>query len=669
MEFFVEILTEELPASEADGFEKTGRDYFDQLFKKTDIISSPVKFMFTPRRIAVTSDIIEHRKKRVKQIRGPRSPLMKDGKFTVAASGFARGLKIEPDALIEKDGSIYAEKKSGGEPVEQFFPKIIRSFISEFPFKKRMRWTSGEITFARPIHQIVCFYNGKKIDAEINEVPTKTTTVGHRFLSSGTFEVKNFAQYNDELKKRFVVLENDDRKQLIKKQVNDIANQFGGSLLSDESLVVENAALVEYPFTIGGNFNREFLQLPKEVLITSMKNHQRFFAVIDEKNAIMPYFAAISNMPASYTIREGFERVLSARFNDAMFFFNEDTSVPFESYYEKLSSIVFHKSLGSMEERVERIGKIALILSEKTGLSNKNMVKRAALLSKNDLVTEMVGEFPELQGIMGRIYADEEENDVSSAIEEQYLPKGKILPKTETGAVLALANNFELLISVGSVEMPTSSKDPYGLRRAAIGIIKILLAKNIDLDTDEISNLCYDILTNKKKNSINTIKRFFNDRFRGILIDRGIRYDIADAVCFRDDKNQMAINCFDAYNKAKAIDDFLKVGNALIFKRIAHIVPDDFKAADLNRSKMSAIEEELDQTYNSIVGEFNSYENGKEYLKSLSLLSNTSDLMDRFFDKVMVLDEDPALRCNRLTLLCRFKTLQDKIANFDKINI
>ena len=341
MEFFVEILTEELPASEANGFEKAGSDYFNKVFKKNDIISSPVKFMFTPRRIAVTSDILQYRKKSVKQIRGPKSPLMKNGKFTTAAAGFARGLKIDTALLIENEGSIYAEKKSGGEPVEQFLPKIVRTFISEFPFGKRMRWTSGNITFARPIHQIICLYNGIKIDVEINEVPTETTTTGHRFLSSGTFEVNNFIQYKKELKKHFVILENNVRKQSIKDQAGEIANQFGGTLLADDDLLEENAALVEYPFAIGGNFNREFLKLPKEVLITSMKNHQRFFAVVDDDNAIMPYFAAISNMPASYLIREGFERVLSARFNDAMFFFNEDVSVPFESYYKKLASIVF----------------------------------------------------------------------------------------------------------------------------------------------------------------------------------------------------------------------------------------------------------------------------------------------------------------------------------------
>jgi len=281
----------------------------------------------------------------------------------------------------------------------------------------------------------------------------------------------------------------------------------------------------------------------------------------------------------------------------------------------------------------------------------------------------MVGEFPELQGVMGKIYADDEEGEISLSLEEQYLPKGKLLPQTETGTILALAGDFELLISVGSVEMPTSSKDPYGLRRAAIGIIRILLEKGIDLNADDIFNLYDSILRNKKKNSISTIKRFFNDRFKGILNDRGIRYDISDAVCFYADKGQMAINCFDAFNKAEAIHSFLKDGNALIFKRIAHIVPDDFKPYDLNRSKMSALEKELDKTYNNIVNEFNLYQGRKEYLKSLRLLSGVSDLMDRFFDKVMVLDEDSILRCNRLTLLCMFKALQDKIANFDKIQI
>ena len=673
MELFLEILTEELPTSEVVGFEDAGRGYFKELFDKNDIEADSVEFYFTPRRIVLSADLEPFRKKTSKLIRGPRSPLMASGEFSKAAMGFAKGLKVAPETLIEKDGSIWAEKTTGGEPVEPFIEEIVSSFITGFPFKKRMRWIDENITFARPIHQIVCLYGKKKLNLEISKIPVSLSTSGHRFLAPDPFEVTGFAQYKRKLKEAMVILSDQERRRMIREAAGQLAEQFGGDLLIDEALVQENAALVEYPFAVGGNFHRLFLKLPKEVLITSMKNHQRFFAVIDSDGELMPYFIAISNTPQSHIIREGFEKVLTARFTDALFFFDEDRKIPFEKFGDKLSKIVYHEALGSVSERVNRIEKIALFISEISSIGKAEYVSRAARLCKNDLVTEMVGEFPELQGIMGRIYAGSENEEVARAIQEQYLPSGinSPLPETETGIVLALAEKFELLSSIGSVEMPTGNADPYGLRRAAIGIIRILLDKKIDLNLDKIFDFAYNILEIKKKNSVEKIKWFFNERFRVIAIDRGMRYDIFDAVNYQSTGEAKALNCLDSYRRAKAIEEFLKTGKdkTLLFKRIAHIVPDDFKPTEIELKRLTKPEKLVYESYQMVKDKFDAYFAKKAYLECITALAGLSKAIDNFFDSVMVMDKDPVLKNNRLTILYKLKQLQDKIADFNLINI
>ncbi len=673
MELFLEILTEELPASEVIGFEDAGRDYFKNLFEKNDIEADSVKFYFTPRRIVLSAELKPYRKKISKLIRGPRSPLTVEGKFSKTAAGFAKGLKIDPDTLTEKNGSIWAEKVTGGEPVEPFLTNIIVSFINGFPFKKRMRWTGEGITFVRPVHQTVCLYAGKKLDLRIKQIPTVLSTTGHRFLASESFKIDSFKQYKEQLRERKVILENEERKRMIEESSVEIARQFGGELLKDEELVQENAALVEHPFAVGGNFHRLFLKLPKEILITSMKNHQRFFAMTDSDGELMPYFVAISNIPQSHIIREGFEKVLAARFTDALFFFDEDRKIPFEKFGEKLSKIVFHKALGSVAERVKRIEDISLFISKIASIGKVEYIAKAAGLSKNDLVTEIVGEFPELQGIMGRIYAEDEHKEIAQAIEEQYLPKGagSPLPETEVGIVLALAEKFELLTSIGSVEMPTGGADPYGLRRAAIGIIRILLDKKIDINIDEIFDFSYDILKNRKKNDVNKIKQFFNERLKVILAGIGINYDIIDAVSCRPISEGKAANCFDSCRRAKAIERFLKTGKdkALLFKRIAHIVPKDFVPSKIRQDLFSEPEKEVYDNYKIIKEKFALNQSKKEYLSNINILAGLSDIIDQFFNNVMVMDKDPVLRNNRLTILYGLKQLQDQIANFELINI
>jgi len=365
--------------------------------------------------------------------------------------------------------------------------------------------------------------------------------------------------------------------------------------------------------------------------------------------------------------------VLAARFADALFFFDEDRKIPFEKFGEKLSKIIFHKALGSVAERVKRIEKIALFISKIALMGKIEYIGRAARLSKNDLVTEIVGEFPELQGIMGRIYAEGEHKEVAQAIEEQYLPKGagSQIPETEVGIVLALAEKFELLTSIGSVEMPTGSTDPYGLRRAAIGIIRILLDKKIDINIDEIFDFSYNILKSKKKNNVNKIKQFFNERLKVIFAGIGINYDIIDALSCRPISEGKAANCFDSYRRAKAIEQFLETGKdkALLFKRIAHIVPKDFIPSKIRYDLFSELEKEVYDNYETIKEKFALNQSKKEYLSNMNILAGLSDVIDRFFNNVMVMDKDPVLRNNRLTILYELKQLQDQIANFELINI
>ena len=700
--YLLEIGTEELPPKAINN----AREYFEQnlykLFEKFLAFESPenIEIFTTPRRLAfLIKNLNPKEPDEEKVIIGPPAKvgIDKDGKFTKATLSFASRNNIDLDSIeiIETEKGKYIGSKVvvEGKRLQDYIKETIPQFISKIPFPKSMRWNETNYRFSRPIRWIVSLLDVEVIEIEIAGVKSDRYTHLHRFMTRDIGrgerkEIDNPLNYEEILKLGFVIPKYDERKEAIKTQITGFANLLNSKAIIDDELLDEVVNLTEFPVGILGDFSPKYLILPKEVIITVCKVHQRYFN-FEKDGKLLPKFLAISNssVKEKEIVQRGYEKVLKARLEDALFFYEEDLKHNLEEFYPKLNGIQFHQKLGSLLEKVERNGNIAILLAELLNLKNTEDLKRANKLSKCDLLTEMVKEFDELQGIMGMYYAlkQGEKEEVAKTIYEHYLPKSSDdeLPETRTGTVLALADKLDTVISFLSIgEKPKATADPYGIRRNAIGIVRILVEKGIDLDLKDIleeikikadktrilkfAGLKSNWSLSYEREIIPEVLEFINARFVAYMKEKGYSTDIINSVVAVDKGN-----LYRNYLKIKTIEELKKnpeFENIMtVFKRVGKIIPEKFKGEFKENLLEKDEEKELFKQFKNVENEFDIEIKNKNYTEALNKLVSLKKYIDNFFDNVMVMVKDEKIKNNRLSLMKMINNTFKKIADFTKI--
>jgi len=685
-ELLLEIGTEEIPSVYLNPAIGKIEELTKKLFAENRVSHGQIKVFGSPRRLILFVENLSDRQESItSKVIGPpkRVSFNEKGLPTQAAVGFAKnqGIRVE-DLNVEKTEKgeyLCAVKEEKGEATKKILPDILPKLIFSIPFPKHMRWGDGNVKFVRPVHWILCLYNGDVVKFEFDSVKSGNKSFGHRFLSPKTFTVKDFASYGKKTKENCIIFNQEDRRETILKEANKLAKKAGGSLYEDANLLEAVTHLVEYPCPILGEFGKEYLELPKEVLISVMKKHQRYFSIVNSNGSLLPNFIAISNNKVKNpaVMKAGYERVLKARFSDARFFYEEDKKKPLKEYIEKLKSVVFQEKLGTYYEKVERIVKLACYIADKIAPDSKEISERGAFLCKADLVTQMVYEFPDLQGIMGREYArlSGEKQEVADAIYEHYLPRfaGDKLPDSRAGDIVSIADKIDTIIGCFGVGLiPTGSEDPYALRRQTLAIANIILGKSYQISVSDLIDRAMDIAGQKIERGRGEVKNevidFFKSRLKNQLVSDGFSYDVVDAV-FSARFNDI----LDAVNKVKALSELKTLEYfsplAIAFKRAANIIKENkYGSPDPALLKEDA-EKELYDSFNSIKSDVEKLVEEKMYLDAMKKIAEIRGSVDKFFDKVMVMVEDKSLRENRLNLLSNISKLYGELADFTKIII
>lgn len=639
----------------------------------------------TPRRLTLWVQGLEEKQPdALLEIRGPKKSIAFDqeGNPTKAGLGFARSQKVDFNNLeVREVGGveyIFVIRKEKGNASTAILPKVLLDIINSLTFPKSMRWGYYHTRFARPLRWLLAILDSEKIDIRVENIKSTNETYGHRFLSSGALPVKDVQHYFQVLRENYVILDQEARKELIRKQVLDVADAAGGHPMENEDLLEEINYLLEYPTAFYGQFSPSYLQVPPEVLTTSMIEHQRYFPVFDNQGNLMSGFIGVRN-GTDYsldTVRAGNERVLKARLEDALFFWNEDNRKPLVDMVNGLKEVLFHERLGSIMDKVERLQTLAVAIGEACSLSDAATLKRTALLCKADLVSSMVYEFPELQGIMGRYYAIKsgEKTEVSQAIFEHYLPRsaGDILPTTESGKVLSLAEKFDNLVGCFAIGLkPSGSQDPYALRRQAMGIVHIILDSELSLDLAALTGKAYDNFADiqtdsNREDTISEVLEFIVQRMRGVLLERGYSYDLIDAALAvpSNDINDTStrVKALQDLRQSEIFEDFMVVYNR------CHNLSKKWQDDSINTQVLvDESEINLNRSFNLIKYDVYRSINAGDYLGACKMLAGLRPEVDDFFNAVMVMVDDAELKAARLGLLKAIANLCNFIADFTKI--
>jgi glycyl-tRNA synthetase beta chain len=685
-ELLFEIGTEEIPA----GFLSKAVVDMEEIIRKSltekRIAFDGIRCLATPRRLVLTiADLAQKQDDQTVEKMGPakRAAFDENGQPTKAALGFARGQEVEVSELetitTDKGEYLGVRKTITGQPTAGLLPEILTNFMLSIPFRKSMRWGARSLRFARPVHWLVALYGGKVVPFKIEDIESGNTSRGHRFMSPVSFTVNGFSDYLEKARENFVIVDPEERKKLILEEAQKEAQAAGGRLFYDEELLEAISFIVEYPVVVRGGFDGEYLTLPQEVLTTTMISHQKYFPVVDDKGKLLPFFIAVSNTKARdlSVVAAGNERVLRARLADASFFFEEDRKVPLEERVESLKKVVFHTQLGTSHKKVMRFRRLAVKIAAalKVRPAVKKNVDRAALLAKADLESLMVGEFAELQGIMGREYAllAGEDPACANAIYEHYLPvvAGGRLPASDEGAIVGIADKMDTIAGFFGVGLPpTGTADPYALRRQSLGIINIILSKQYALSLNFLIDESLTLLKDTLKKPASDVKKdvldFFRGRLQHQLISQGYAYDTVEAVLSADMDDLLVV-----IEKIKALEDFRKNPEfepvSVAFKRVDNILK-DFKGgrADVNLLAHDA-EIQLFSALDDIKTRVEKNIAEKDFIGALNKLAALRPAVDAFFDHVMVMDKDEQIRLNRLSLLSEISCLFHKIADFSKI--
>ena len=680
----LEIGTEEIPAHVMPNILIQLKDLAEKSFKESRIEVGEIQTLGTPRRISMlVKNVAENQSDIEEEKRGPSVKIAfdADGNLTKAAIGFARGQKINPEDLITRGDYVYAVIHEQGQKTQEILKTLLPKIICSLNFPNNMHWGNLDFKFIRPLRWIVALLGDEIIPFEVAAVHAGRISRGHRVLSQGEFSINSAENYISDCEKNFVVVDQNQRRAMIVAQIEAVAKERGGKAEISEELLEEVLYLVEYPTALSGDFEIKYLNLPAEAVITPMRDHQRYFPVKSFDGKLMPIFITVRNGGKDYldVVQHGNERVLKARLEDAQFFFNEDRKKNLNEHREKLKTVVFQESLGSMYQKTERlvklVEKISDMLGEKISADDRKNSMRAAETSKADLVTGMVTEFTELQGIMGREYAklDGENEKVAAAIDEHYKPRfaGDDLPKTNAGRILSIADKIDNIVATFSRGLiPTGSQDPFALRRQALGLANTLISANWNLSVREIVELSMNLLN--VQNSIerekiqNAVTDFMNLRIKNIL-SNSTRYDVIDSV-ISDSDDIYAVTL-----KAAAVEQFLAtpdaVKNIQSFVRVGNLA----KKSDSDKINPELIKLEAEQVlyraFEAVKVVAEELTEKKDFIGALDALKKLSTPIDSFFDSVMVMDENPDIRQNRLALLKSVDNLLSKVADFGKLVI
>lgn len=716
-----EIGSEELPAGAVPRAMGAMEEDLRKRLDEAGLTYSGTRRLGTPRRLAVIVEgLTDRQSDRTEEVRGPKKEAAygPDGAPTRALEGFARaqGVAVEDIKTIETEKGEYvcALKETRGRDTLEILPGILAGVAGGDYFTKSMRWGAHDVTYARPVHWILAVYGGEPVPFEFGHIASGSVTYGHRFLAGAApVEVADARTYVEGLKARNVIPDPEERRRIIIEGLEGEAQRAGGAVVADEGLVEEVTYLVEYPVVVSGSFEAEFLELPREVVINAMREHQRYFSVADGRGRLLPVFITVSNTLAKDmdVVARGNERVLRARLNDAKFYYDQDILVPLTKRAGELKGVVFQARLGTSFEKVERFTRLALFMGWKTGFSRplnddegeapedflsegfnparydpgeidpglyaKYVLGRSSVLAKADLVTGMVGEFPKLQGVMGSVYAARggEVPEVAVAIYEHYLPTGAAgeLPASVPGAIVSIADKLDTICGCFAVgQRPTGAADPYALRRSALGIISIMLDKKFSVPIDVLIDKSIEILGEKLTGDPVEVKDaiigFFKERLRNMLLSEGLAYDSIDAVL-----SAPWFDIPDAVSRVRAIEGFKghpDCGSLVVaFKRVSNIL----KGVELDRNEPDPAlleddhERALWQAASGLAPAIERYSGAGDYERLFAELASIKATIDTFFDEVMVMVEDEKTRKNRLALLGYVRGLYFRTADLSKL--
>ncbi|MBO8164095.1 MAG: glycine--tRNA ligase subunit beta [Brevibacillus sp.] len=685
-DLLLEIGTEEMPARFVAGAAAQLKEKVEKWLDAERISFEGITAYETPRRFAVyVSGVAEKQADRNEEAKGPARKIAQDetGAWTKAAQGFARSSGVGVDQLYFKEVNgveyVFARKNEAGKDTIQLLPAL-REVIAGMHFPKNMRWGAHELRYVRPIRWLVALFGEEVVEMEITGVKAGRTTRGHRFLGQEV-TLASPADYAAKLAEQYVLVDPEERRTAIINQLRKLEEEHGWRIPVDEGLLDEVVHLVEFPTALYGSFDRDFLKIPREVLVTSMREHQRYFPVEAQNGDLLPYFVTVRNGDdrSLGNVARGNEKVLRARLSDARFFYEEDQKRPIEECLKRLDSIVFHEELGTIGDKVRRIESVTEQITGRVPLAQKDAetAKRIAAIAKFDLVTQMVYEFPELQGIMGEDYARKsgERDEVARGVFEHYLPRfsGDKLPQLDAAAVVGIADKLDTIVGCFSIGIvPTGSQDPYGLRRQAAAIVQILLDRGWKLSLDELFALAWAAYREQGsgRRDAEEVKRdlfdFFALRLKNVLQEEGIRYDVIDAVLAADisqvgetvTKAKVLMNAVQKESFKEAVEQFNRVYNLAQKAESQDVDPALFQ---------EAAERQLDQAFRSVAEKLAPQYKAGELESALHTLTELSEPIRQFFDSVMVMADDPQLRSNRLALLARLSGNIQRYADFTKL--
>ena len=618
----------------------------------------------TPRRLAlIVKGLADASAEISERHKGPSASIAydADGNATKAAIGFARGKGLDVADLVVEDGYIYAETKTAGVPAKDIVSEMLPQLITGLNFPKSMHWGDLDAKFVRPVRWLVALLDEEVIPVEFATVQSGNVTRGHRFLGADEITIKNAATYVDTLKENFVMVDQDARRELISKQLHDMAASKNASIVWDDDLLEEINYLVEWPTALCGGFEESYLALPDAAIITPMKDHQRYFPLVGQDGKLLPMFLTVRNGSdhSIEVVQAGNERVLRARLDDAKFFFNEDRKKPLIDRQDGLTKIVFQEGLGNLADKTERLLKLGRVFGEECGLHEDAAVvlERATELAKTDLTTGMVTEFTELQGVMGKEYAllDGESPEVAEAIFEQYLPRfaGDVLPQTEAGKVLSIIDKVDNIVATFSRGLiPTGSQDPYALRRQTIGILNILLGSEWNISLRPIFKASMELLNvaaDKQEELLNQVEEFFTLRLKNIFLDREVPHHVIDLLLSNNELSVADAEGLVNALLANRIDENVELVQA--YTRMYNLVKDvEYTGVNSDLLKEDAEKALYEAASKASEASLAAWEAG-DYAAVVAVPATLVPTINQFFEDVMVMDKDEAIKANRLQLV------------------
>jgi len=687
-ELLMEIGSEEIPAGFIGPALNNIHNGVADKLAELDLQYDKITTAATPRRLAVcVTGLVSRQPDREEKFLGPakKAAYDKEGRPTKAAVGFARskGADVEDLQIVDTPKGQYMMllRQREGVRTEKLLPGLLKEVVEGLPFPKSMQWGEGGISFARPIHWLLALYEGGIVDFNIGDIKSGDTTKGHRFMSPGTITVKDFNHYVEVLRENYVLVDIGERRQTVVSEIRRAASERSGfkgaRILEDDELVDTVSNLVEYPHGVCGRFETRFLELPDDVLITAMREHQKYFCVTDADGGLQANFVAVNNTRVKDEdfAAEGHQRVLRARLEDALFFFKDDRNKKIADRVKDLSGIIFQAKLGTMLEKTQRVTKLAGMMADKLAPEQSDTIVRGATLAKADLLTAMVNEFPSLQGVMGRDYAllDGEEPAVATAILEHYLPvrAGGNLPTTVPGALIGIADRLDTICGCfGIGEVPTGTTDPFGLRRLALGVLHIIETHGFILSLPDAVETALQLYDSKLSEDIKTARNRIVDFIKGRFVNDLIARDISGAAV----EAVTSVSFDDVVDARARIDALVKIQNqpaftvlAAAFKRVMNIIKGYQASAVRPELLHEDAERSLYETFEKVLKETKPLLAVKDYAKALDIILRMKEPVDNFFDEVMVMTEDEDLKQNRRNLLAAISRLFLQVGDFSKM--